>query len=98
RFGLGCDRADRWGTPEQPDAEEINRRLATPTAERIWYIRYAFKSGLSVEDVYQRTKIDRWFLHNIRDILAVEDRLRELQNPEDRERDPRRLAEVLLEA
>src|SRR5947209_12264713 len=48
RFGLGCDRLDRWGTSAQPPLEEILTRLATPTAERIWYVRYAFKAGLSV--------------------------------------------------
>ncbi|HJT76749.1 MAG TPA: carbamoyl-phosphate synthase large subunit, partial [Gemmataceae bacterium] len=76
RFGLGCDRADRWGTRNQPGMDEINAKLATPTAERVWFIRYALKAGLSVEDVYQRTKIDRWFLENIRQIVALEDRLR----------------------
>jgi carbamoyl-phosphate synthase large subunit len=76
RFGLGCDRADRWGTSEQPGVEEIMAKLATPTAERIWYVRYAFRAGLSVEDVYAATKIDRWFLHNIRDLIETEERLR----------------------
>src|SRR5205085_1983319 len=60
RFGLGCDRADRWGTANQPSTEEIVAKLATPTAERLWFVRYAFKAGLTVEDVYARTKIDRW--------------------------------------
>src|SRR5438874_3942711 len=68
RFGLGCDRADRWGTPLQPGREEIFAKLATPNAERVWYIRYALKAGCSIDEVYQRTKIDRWFLYNIRDI------------------------------
>jgi carbamoyl-phosphate synthase large subunit len=76
RFGLGCDRADRWGTPHQPSLEEISAKLATPTAERIWFIRYALKSGMSVDDVYARTKIDRWFLHNLREIIEMEDCLR----------------------
>src|SRR5438105_1176427 len=76
RFGLGCDRADRWGTPTQPGLDEIMNRLATPNAERIWYVRYALKAGMSVEDVYQRTKIDRWFLHHIHDLLEKEDELR----------------------
>src|SRR5262249_62310503 len=76
RFGLGCDRADRWGTPQQPGLDQITAKLATPNAERVWYVRYALKAGLSVDDVYQRTKIDRWFLHNIREIVAMEDRLR----------------------
>jgi carbamoyl-phosphate synthase large subunit len=76
RFGLGCDRADRWGTPTQPSLEEIQTRLVTPTSERIWFVRYALKAGLSVDEVYQRTKIDRWFLNNIRELVETEDRLR----------------------
>src|SRR5271166_38389 len=36
-FGLGCDRTDLWGTPGQPAPDTIVARLATPTAERIWY-------------------------------------------------------------
>ncbi len=76
RFGLGCDRNDRWATPDQPSLDEILNRLATPTAERIWYVRYALKAGLTVDDVYRRTKIDHWFLHNIRELIEMEDRLR----------------------
>jgi len=75
RFGLGCDRADRWGTAQQPSPEEIFAKLATPNAERVWYIRYAMKLGLSVEDIYQRTKIDPWFLQNLREIVDFEDEL-----------------------
>jgi carbamoyl-phosphate synthase large subunit len=76
RFGLGCDRADRWGTLTQPTLEEIAGRLATPTAERVWYVRYAFKAGMSVQEVYERSKIDPWFLHNVADLVALEGRLR----------------------
>ena len=76
RFGIGCDRADRWGTIHQPAMEEILAKLATPNAERVWYVRYALKAGLSVDDIYQRTKIDRWFLNNIRELVDMEDRLR----------------------
>jgi carbamoyl-phosphate synthase large subunit len=80
RFGLGCDHKDLWGTPLEPDREAIARNLATPNAERMWYLRYAMKSGMSVEDIYDRTKIDRWFLNNIADIVAMEDRLRACTN------------------
>jgi carbamoyl-phosphate synthase large subunit len=76
RFGLGCDRGDRWGTARQPGIDEIINKLATPNAERIWFIRYALKAGMSVEDIYQRTRIDRWFLHNIREIVDMEEWLR----------------------
>src|SRR5205809_1951715 len=56
RFGLGCDRKDRWGTDDQPTHEEITHKLASPNAERVWYLRYAFKEGMSVEEVHTRTK------------------------------------------
>src|SRR6516225_9866252 len=75
-FGLGCDQKDRWYSPEPPTPEMIHTRLSTPNAERIWYIRYALKAGLTIEDIYRATKIDRWFLHQIEDIVAMEDRLR----------------------
>jgi carbamoyl-phosphate synthase large subunit len=75
RFGLGCDRLDRWRTPRQPSPDEISRRLSTPNAERVWYIRYAFKAGMTVEDVHLRTHIDPWFLHNIRELVEIEEEL-----------------------
>ena len=76
RFGLGCDRADRWGQPNQPKPEDIVGKLATPNAERIWYVRYAFKAGMTVEDIFSRSKIDPWFLHHIREIVEFEDVLK----------------------
>src|SRR5437868_1080977 len=83
RFGLGCDRSDRWGTPKQPRPDDIAKHLATPNAERIWYIRYALKAGWSIEDVHQRTMIDPWFLHQIREIVEMEDRLRAYRHATD---------------
>jgi len=75
RFGLGCDRLDRWGSIDPPSTEEINAKLATPNAERIWYIRYAFKAGFSLEDIQHRTRIDLWFLTQIHDLIRVEEEL-----------------------
>lgn len=73
RFGLGCDRSDRWGTPQQPGHDEIAHKLATPNWERIWFLRYAFKAGMTIDDVHARTKIDRFFLQNIWEIVKFED-------------------------
>ncbi len=75
-FGFGCDRTDRWGTPRQPTIEEINAKLATPNPERLWFIRYAFKAGLSVEDIHQRTRIDPWFLNHLCELVQTENELR----------------------
>jgi carbamoyl-phosphate synthase large subunit len=76
RFGIGCDKRDRWYSDHPPTREEITQKLSSPNAERIWYLRYAFKSGMTVEEVYQRTRIDRWFLNAIVELIAVEDELR----------------------
>lgn len=75
-FGLGCDGKDLWGTPQQPTLDEIRYKLAHPNAQRIWYIRYAFKAGMSVEEVNELTSIDPWFLHNIKEIVDLENELR----------------------
>src|SRR5215211_1179633 len=76
RFGLGCDRLDLWGTPDEPAPEHIAVKLAAPNAERIWYVRYAYKAGMSVEEVHRRTNIDPWFLNQILDLVKFEDRLK----------------------
>jgi carbamoyl-phosphate synthase large subunit len=65
----------RWGGRELPSREEIERKLITPCAERIFYIRHAFRAGFKVDAVYLLTKIDRWFLHNIKEIVDMEEEL-----------------------
>src|SRR5207253_129522 len=52
RFGLGCDKKDLWGTDRQPSDDEIKAKLATPNAERVWYVRYAFLAGMSADEIY----------------------------------------------
>jgi carbamoyl-phosphate synthase large subunit len=65
RFGLLGDGADK-----DIDLETLRLRLATPNAERIFYIAQAFQKGASIDEVYDLTKIDRWFLRNIADLVA----------------------------
>jgi carbamoyl-phosphate synthase large subunit len=76
RFGLGCDKKDLWGTERQPGVEEIKAKLATPNIDRVWYIRYALLAGMSVEEIYNLTGIDPWFLENIAGLIETEGRLR----------------------
>ena len=49
--------------------ELIPQKLITPTPERLNYIRFAFSEGLSVEEVHEMTKIDRWFLEQIKTVV-----------------------------
>lgn len=55
--------------------EEIERKLITPCAERIFYIRHAFRAGFSLQEINRLTHIDPWFLQNIKEIVDCEDEL-----------------------
>ena len=50
--------------------ETLRLKLAIPNAERIFYIAQAFQKGASIDEVYELTKIDRWFLRNIAEVVA----------------------------
>jgi carbamoyl-phosphate synthase large subunit len=54
------------------DPETIDEQLANPTPDRLWYVADAFGVGMSVEKVFQLTKIDRWFLVQIKEIVDLE--------------------------
>ncbi len=58
------------------DFEDIDKELINPTDMRIFVIAYAFENGYSVDQIYELTKIDRWFLNKLKDIL---DRKRNLE-------------------
>jgi carbamoyl-phosphate synthase large subunit len=79
-FGFGCDGNDLWGTAAQPDHDEIVAKLSRPCPERVWHLRYALKSGMTVEEVYELTHIDRWFLDNLLEIVETEERLRAVES------------------
>jgi carbamoyl-phosphate synthase large subunit len=66
----------RWGgNREIPRSAEIERRLITPCAERVFYIRHAFRANFSIEQVHRLTHIDPWFLQNIKEITDCEEEL-----------------------
>jgi carbamoyl-phosphate synthase large subunit len=54
------------------DPSLIAKRLITPNPERLEYIRFAFASGHSVDQVLEMTSIDRWFLQQVAEAVALE--------------------------
>ena len=62
----------KLGGDELPDKATLRAKLATPNAERIFYLRYGFMAGLTVEDLFELTKIDPWFLTQLREIYEME--------------------------
>ncbi|HSG74832.1 MAG TPA: carbamoyl-phosphate synthase large subunit [Burkholderiales bacterium] len=57
------------------DRETIERELGEPGPERIWYVGDAFENGFSLEEVHRLTRIDPWFLAQIKEIVDLEMRL-----------------------
>src|SRR5687768_2523161 len=54
------------------DPDKIGDELAYPRAERLWYVADAFGIGMSVEELHGYTKIDPWFLAQIKEIVDLE--------------------------
>lgn len=75
----------RYGFNDPPDnvsdeyIEELRENLNRPNSKRLFQIAEAIKLGISIDEIYERTKIDRWFLHHIREIVELEAYIR--QNP-----------------
>ena len=61
------------GLDEKTDnLEKIQSELANPGADRIWYVADAFRCGMTLEEAYQLTRIDPWFLAQIEDLVKQE--------------------------
>ena len=54
------------------DMEKIGDELAYPRAERLWYVADAFGVGMTLQEIYTYTKIDPWFLSQIKEIVDIE--------------------------
>jgi carbamoyl-phosphate synthase large subunit len=54
------------------DPDTIADELAYPRAERLWYVADAFGIGMPLEEIYKHTRIDRWFLSQIKEIVDTE--------------------------
>jgi len=62
--------------PSAPDArEQVAQLLSTPGPERIWIVGDAFRVGMTVDDIFNITKIDRWYLVQIEDLVRTEQQL-----------------------
>ena len=84
RAGLGSDGKDVMNVLDMTQQqkkfakEDILEKIQIPKADRIFYLRYAFQAGATIEEVHKSTGIDPWFLDNICQIVELENDLREL--------------------
>ncbi len=70
RYGLTMK-----GTSSLSDSE-LETKLVVPNADRVWFIAEAFRRNWDLERVYNLTKIDRWFLHNLKQLVDLEGELK----------------------
>ena len=86
RSGLGGDGkpwrigADVYGDRDILPKDVISRKLSVPNAERIFFIRHALRAGFTIDEIYNLTKIDRWFLVQIKEIVDFEEELAAAKN------------------
>lgn len=78
RFGLGADGEDR----EHLSLSDIEKKLAIPNSERIFYLRHALLSGMSIQYIYEITGIDPWFVYQLKQIVELEQGIAQSANPE----------------
>ncbi len=71
RAGFGADGKD--GPPL--NLMEIEQNLATPNSRRLFYVRAALQQGLSVDAIYALSGIDPWFLHQLQQLLTLEQQI-----------------------
>ncbi len=59
------------GNKKEINIEEIEAELTNPTDRRIFAIAEALNKGYSIDDIYEKTKIDRWFLYRLKNIHKI---------------------------
>jgi carbamoyl-phosphate synthase large subunit len=74
RSGLVHDRL-----PGKDDLDHVRQKLITPNAERVFYVRYALRLGMSIGEIHAISHIDPWFLKNIEEIVLFERELESLK-------------------
>ncbi|NQT28998.1 MAG: carbamoyl-phosphate synthase large subunit [Candidatus Saganbacteria bacterium] len=67
------------GPKIDPTAHEIEQKLRYPGADRVLYIKAALQKELSIDQIFDLTKIDRWFLDNMKEIVEFEGKLKSLR-------------------
>ncbi len=79
-FQKGLRSLETRGLPralDDLDETELRRRLITPSSERVYFVMHALRSGFTNEELHELTNIDPWFLDNLRQIVEIEQKLKQ---------------------
>jgi carbamoyl-phosphate synthase large subunit len=81
RSGLGGDGKawrvgnDSYGDRDILPRDLITRKLSLPNAERIFFIRHAYRAGFTLAEIFSLTKIDPWFLTQLKELVDFEEEI-----------------------
>ena len=70
---VGVDGLDERST----DLEDIIQEIGEPGPDRIWYLADAFRMGMGLDEIYEETKVDPWFLEQIEELVLIENTLKQ---------------------
>ena len=88
---------DSYGfEPVIADPDEIKTKLKVPGWDRLWYVAQALRTGMSIEEIHALSKIDPWFLFNIRQMLEFEDEIKGIAKKNIQEKTPAAVPEDVL--
>ena len=62
--------------PQNKKLEIIKEKLTVPNWERVWIIADVLRMGMSIEEIFNLTKINEWFLYNLKEIVDFEERIK----------------------
>lgn len=68
------------GNKEEINIKEIESELGNPTDRRIFAIAEAFNKNYSVDEIYEKTKIDKWFLYRLKNIHNIKNELEKISD------------------
>lgn len=80
-----------------PD-EKVEIRLREPNASRIFYVKYAMQKGWSIDKIFDLTKIDKWFLYHMHQILEFENEFKQAAKKFDKTKSDSISEEILRKA
>ena len=64
------------------DRATIHHEISEPGPDRLWYLADAFRLGYTVKEAHRATRIDPWFLVQVKELVYIENRLKEYSLPE----------------
>ena len=75
---IGKDGLNEIYDSASQDLSDLKKELSTPSPDRIWFLADALRNGMTVQEVFNTTKIDPWFISQIEDLIVEERALKKM--------------------